>query len=268
MWNRVNPSILKTFRHESPKNEDMRYPDECLEAALESHTERSPFETITRQDPTMAYNPFIFYRSITPNLKHMVRNIAQEESIRIFAERAGASMQKATGEALLNICIVVIQEANTGFKNAPFCFIKDVITEIAAKGYLDYMFERNQETWTQASSLIDDFTQRALNSPHAVRTATLMIRKNKGSFLIYQKEGRNDQQWLRISGISVSLVKVIWQEKIPLTCKAPPCRDKKAVIASKTHQKDREKKHRKSSFVPAKSVSSRSTSNSSDDSLF
>lgn len=46
------------------------------------------------------------------------------------------------------------------------------------KGFLDDMFERTVERWTQSSSYMDSIIPRALNSPCFVRTVAKFISKN------------------------------------------------------------------------------------------
>lgn len=94
--------------------------------------------------------------------------MAEEEAKRIFAEQAGASMQKAAKEALSNIFFVGFEEANTRFTSALYYLIKTVLAKMASNSFLDDTFDRNLERWTQTSSFMDAFTQCGLKFPRFV----------------------------------------------------------------------------------------------------
>lgn len=53
-----------------------------------------------------------------------------------------------TEEALKNVVFVGIEETNTGFQNACYFFIEDLLTKMASKGLLDDMLKRNHKRWT------------------------------------------------------------------------------------------------------------------------
>lgn len=67
---------------------------------------------------------------------------------RISAEQALPTMLDAAENALSHNIFGELEHAHTGLKKASYYFIVIVLTDIARKGSLEDLIERNPERWT------------------------------------------------------------------------------------------------------------------------
>lgn len=70
-------------------------------------------------------------------------------------------MQKSANDALSDALFGGFEKANAGLNNATYYFVEGVHLEMATKEFLDDMFERTLDRWTQSSSIMEVFAQSA-----------------------------------------------------------------------------------------------------------
>lgn len=89
--------------------------------------------------------------------------VAQEVSSE-FSRRSLQAMQEAVKNAFLDLFITGTAQVESGLRNAPYKFIKTVLTDLAEKAALDVIFDCSIDLWTSLTSFMDAFTSCALAS--------------------------------------------------------------------------------------------------------
>lgn len=178
MWKRANPSFLTIFRRAELRSDVAQELKENLKAACEPDTESPPFKPTTEEATARAVNPSISNPLITGERKNTMREIAIQESKRIFVVDSGTSMKKTVEDALSDAHLRRLRENKYRTQKRIKLFVEGNFTEMATESSFGEMLECNLICQTQSFSFMETFTQRVLNFLRFVETVEKFSRKN------------------------------------------------------------------------------------------
>lgn len=113
-----------------------------MDDALRSEDEDHP--SIPAQSATAVPDSFSQFPN-HPQLCTQIRELTQEEATGVYALEVDKSLLKAAKAALSNAFRIDFESTNDGLKNTPFRFVECVLANIALKGTLDDILDRNIE---------------------------------------------------------------------------------------------------------------------------
>lgn len=144
----ATPSFRTVFEYPFPTplenpdhSRDADDPIETLDEALESEHEGPPYPS-ARQPPQPAPGSVPDLLG-SPELRAVMRMMAQEEAERIYASQMTESLHHAAEEALSDVFQTGFDSAKDGLKPSSHHFIEAVFTELMHKGSLDELFDLN-----------------------------------------------------------------------------------------------------------------------------
>lgn len=159
------------------KNEATQEPEESLGAIHESDSEDPLFEPTTENDPEPAEFSSIFHPSMKPKLRKTIAKNGQRRSKRHHGGTDWPIDVEIVRRSNVGHLHLWTENASIEFKNALYCFIDGVHTEMKSKGSSDDKFEGIVELQSHLFSFTYAVVHRAINSPRFMRWVAKFILK-------------------------------------------------------------------------------------------
>lgn len=145
-------------------------PIATLDAVLESDNEGHPSLLASQLVPAPAPDFFKSNHFASPQVRDMMRQMAQKKAERIHANQVDLILSKAAEKALSDALFAGNEAAIDALGTSAYHFVMPTLTEMVATGGRDKIFDWNIERGTHFSTFIDTFVQRALTSSQFVRS--------------------------------------------------------------------------------------------------
>lgn len=108
----------------------------------------------------------------------MILQMARQEAERTHLSRVDLVLSKVAEKTLSDAIIAGSDAASDELRTSSYHFLMHNLTEMAATGGMEEIFDRIVERWAQSYTIIDAFVRRACTSSQYVQPVAKFIKQN------------------------------------------------------------------------------------------